>query len=223
MTDTKANGNGHYDHAKMEADNILAGIKDDTPARLLKFRDGGYFVGSDPVALGTKFFAIVTDWQKVWIKFIDKKMVDHKSYRPARREIPPERDELDDVHLIGSKGTDGRSNDPWTYQYMLPLENVESGEVLIFTTPSWGGRKAVQELSAEYSKRVQGGLVGCPIIELAAQDMTTQHGTTPRPVLKVVDWDDDTERSAPENLVKAVPVKRAAKADPDDMDDEIPF
>jgi hypothetical protein len=225
---TKANGNGHhYDEAVVnaltsEANFILAGIKDDAEVRLLKFSNGEFKVGSENVALGTKFFADVPKWTKAWIKFEDKKVVDRKLYRVARGEVPPDRLELDDLHLANHKREDGMSDDPWSYQYQLPLEDVTTGAILIFTTQSLGGQRAVRELGDEYAKRAKTGLFGGPIVQLATQDMTTQHGTVSRPLFKIVGWEDDAERATPENsLTKVLPVQRADKAD--DMDDEIPF
>lgn len=227
---TNVNGNGrdteHFDITRENmadvADALRAGIKDDAEVRLLKFRDGAFFVGTDEIKRGTKFFADISKWTKAWIKFVDKKVVERKLYRVARGEVPPDRLELDDPHLANHKRDDGMSDDPWSYQYQLPLEDLATGAILIFTTQSWGGQRAVRDLGDEYAKRVQRGLFGGAFVQLAAEDMPTSHGVKSKPVFKVVGWDDDAEQSTPEHSVsKALAVK--AVKDPDDMDDEIPF
>jgi hypothetical protein len=191
-----------------EAENIRDAAKEDTFERMLKFTKGDFFVGDDQVPLGTEYLAHCVAWTKCWIKFVDKKLVAKKMYRVSRGERPLDRNDLDEIEKANT------DEDPWSFQYMLPLENMESGEVLIFTSSSIGGRRAVSELCNAYAKRKLNGRDGQPIIKLAADEMNTKNfGKVPRPDFEIVGWDDMTD-----DVVKAPPVTSEQE-----FQDEIPF
>jgi hypothetical protein len=215
-----------------EDENILNAAKQETKFdRLMKFRDGRdtnkwYFIQDDVIPLGTKYLAHATAWTKVWIKFVDGKRVAHKPYRVALKELPPPREELDDCDEASWPKRDGKPNDPWVFQHLLPLENLETGEVVIFTTATVGGRIAVSELAEKYAeqkiaKRRANQHGGQPIIQLAWCEMPTKYGTKrPRPVFEIVGWDETevSRASIPEETLT-----ENTAADDDDMNDEIPF
>jgi hypothetical protein len=207
--------------AMTEATNILAAVKEDASFKLLKFRKGDYFIKDDLAPIDVHYLMHVTAWTKEWIKFLDKKKVAHKPYRVSRGEIPPEREELDELDKIGSKDSDGKSNDPWTFQYLVPFENLSSGEILIFTTPSYGGREAVLEVAEIYGKRIIKGQHGQPIVKLASVDMPTKHGGTVRPKFEIVGWDETGTPPPEKALATAIPISEKTVAS--DLDDEIPF
>jgi hypothetical protein len=209
------------------AENILDAAQEDAAFdRILKFRKGGYFIGEESVALGTEYLAHAAAWTKTWIKFADGKVADRKLYRVALGERPPQREDLDSLDENNwPLGRDGRRSDPWVLQYLLPLENMTNGEVVVFVTASIGGRQAVGDLCKSYAKRKIKGQDGQPIIQLATGEMPTKNfGKVPRPLLEVVGW-DDTDVAIPEAaLAAAIPVKvKKAATKNDDMDDEIPF
>ena len=225
-TEIIRNENTSLSNNTTEADNILSAVQEEAGfEKILKFRKGDYLIGNDTIPLGTKYLAHAAAWTKTWIKFVDGKVADRKLYRVARGEKSPERQELDDFDLIGRKDADGKSNDPWVYQYLLPLENVESGELVIFATPSIGGQQAVRELCDTYAKRIKKGQHGQPIVQLAVTEMPSKKfGQVPRPNFEVVGW-DDSGIATPKDLAAAVPMRDIGKAAAkhDDMDDEIPF
>src|SRR5262249_41214056 len=153
---------------------------------------GLYSIDDEPVALGTEYLAHTTAWTKCWIKFADGEVTERKMYRVALGETPPEREDLDDLDLIGTKNADGMSADPWLFQYLLPLENTSTGEVVIFASSSFGGRRAIADLCDAYVKRT--GKTGCgqPVIRLAKADMPTRKfGKVPRPQFEIIGWDED--------------------------------
>lgn len=212
-----------------EADNIISAVQEDAFEKLLKFNKGKYLIGDEVVPLGTEYFAHAAAWTKMWIKFVDGQKPDRKLYRVARGEKAPEREELDDLELIGQKDADGKSSDPWVFQYLLPLENISNGEVVIFVTASIGGQKAVRTLCDTYARRLKKGQYGQPIVQLAADEMPTKNfGKVPCPLFEIVGWDDTGKDSLVAAEVAAtVPVKPtkkvAAKKQHDDMDDAIPY
>jgi hypothetical protein len=211
------------------ADNILAAAREDASEPFLKFKKGQYFVREDEVAIGSEFLAHTKSWLKCWIKFIDGQKVDQKVYRVFKGEKPPERDELCDLDQSEWPTRDGKPEDPWSYQYYMPVENLETGDVLIFVTSSWGGRKAVAELCTTYAKRLKSGGDGQPIIKLAATEMPTKnHGKVAAPKFVIVAYDDaerEVDTGEMVSTIKAQPEAPAKKiaATADDMDDAIPY
>jgi hypothetical protein len=111
---------------------------------------------------------------------------------------------------------DGKPSDPWVYQYLLPLENSATGEIVVFVTSSAGGRTAVADLCTAYVKRAKKAPnCGQPIIKLATTEMPTRKfGKVLRPLFEVVRWDDADDIE----LIEPAPLTSRG-----DMDDEIPF
>jgi hypothetical protein len=207
-----------------EADNIISAVQEDEFEKILKFNKGDFLIGKDElIPLGSEFLAHAAAWTKTWIKFVDGKVADRKLYRVARGEVPPEREELGDLdQSIWPAGLDGKPSDPWVYQYLLPLENMESGEVLIFVTPSIGGQRAVREVCDKFAKRTKKGEYGQPIIKLGTAEMPSKkYGKVPRPAFEIVGW-DNAETNSHEISDAAIPVEKVVVKH-DDMDDEIPF
>ena len=177
-----------------EVENILGAAQEDAGfEKLLKFKKGEYFIGEELVPLGTVFIAHAIGWTKCWIKFVDDEKVDCKVFRVALGERPPEREDLDDLEKDNwPEGIDGKPADPWAFQYLLPLEKTSDGEVVIFTTSSFGGRRAVADLCAAYAKRTtKGASCGQPIVKLAKTEMPTKkYGRVPRPQFNIIGWDE---------------------------------
>jgi hypothetical protein len=181
--------------AGTEAENILGAAQKDAPfEKLAKFRKGEYFKGEELVPLGTEYIAHAISWTKCWIKFLDGEVADRRVYRVALGEQPPEREDLDDLDQDNwPEGVDGNPADPWSLQYLIPLERISDCEVVIFTTSSFGGRRAVADLCAAYAKRLAKSVAGCgqPIVRLAKADMPTKKfGKVPRPHFEIVGWDE---------------------------------
>lgn len=184
--------------------------------RLLKFKKGVYYTDANVVDWGTEFVAHCVGWTKTWIKFKDGQVADRKMFRVAEGRRPPERDQLDDLQLVGVKDPKtGMSQDPWVYQYLLPLED-KAGELLLFVTSSVGGKRAVADLCKSYSRRTaRSGHSEQPVIKLSGTVMPTRNfGDIPRPLFDIVGWDSAREGirevKAPDSLKQ-------------EMDDEIPF
>jgi hypothetical protein len=113
-------------------------------------------------------------------------------------------------------GLDGNPADPWVLQYLLPLENPPSGEVVIFVASSFGGRRAISELCDAYTKRAKRGHHGQPIIKLATTEMPTKKfGKVPRPLFEIDGWDQggDTE---------VIPPTDPGPTLREEMDDDLP-
>src|SRR5215469_9824135 len=174
-----------------ELENLRAAAQEDAGfEKMLKFKKGDYSIADEPLALGTEYLAHTTAWTKSWIKFVDGEVAERKMFRVALGEQPPEREDLNDLELIGQKDSDGMSADPWLFQYLLPLEDVASGEVVVFCTSSFGGRRAIADLCSTYAKRTRKTGCGQPIVRLGTAEMPTKKfGKVPRPLFEIVRWD----------------------------------
>jgi hypothetical protein len=176
-----------------EADNILTAAEEGAGfEKLLKFKKGKYYIGDNEVPLGRQYVAHTTQWVKCWIKFADGKVADRRMGKVAEGYVPPERHDLGDLDKgKWQPGLDGKLRDPWTFQHLLPMEDVETGEVSIFTTPSIGGHIAVADLCKAYAKRAKKGLRGLPILRLGVFDMPTKaYGLVPRPDFIIESWEE---------------------------------
>jgi len=221
---TKATGTTLSTNA--EAEHLINAAREDGFEKLLKFKDGEYFIGEEQVPRGTEYVAHAIGWTKAWIKFVDNKVAERKIYRVSRGERPPEREDLDDLDKTKwPDGLDGKPADPWVLQYLLPFEST-SGEIVIFVTRSFGGRRAVADLCAAYGRRAaQNQGCGQPIIKLGKADMPTKYGKKPRPLFEIVSWNETDCDGEPARLATApdgaVGLPPAAVAQ--ELDDEIPF
>ena len=130
-----------------EAENILGAAQEDAGfEKLLKFKKGEYFIGEDQVLLGTEYIAHAIAWTKCWIKFVDGDVVERNVYRVAKNERPPEREDLDDLEKDNwPEGIDGNPADRGLFNICFRLR-ASDGEIVIFTTSSFGGRRAVGDV-----------------------------------------------------------------------------
>lgn len=205
-----------------EAANILNEAQSDAGfEKLLKFKKGEYEAAGEPVSIGTRMTAHCVGWTKAWIKFKDKKFADRKIYRVAKGDRVLDRDQLDERdEKLWPIGLNGQPNDPWVFQFLLPMEVCETGDLMIFVTSSFGGKRAVADLCNAYGRRaVRDRQAGQPIIKLQTAQMPTQKfGKVLRPHFEIVSWDDGAQsvREVPDQLLSGP----SAAAE---MDDEIPF
>ncbi len=201
-----------------EVENIQAAAKEDAGFdKLLKFKKGDYLIGEELIPLGTEFVAHAIGWTKCWIKFVDGEVAERKVYRISQGEKPPEREDLDDLEKDNwPEGIDGKPADPWSLQYLVPLESISGGEIVIFTTSSFGGRRAVADLCAAYAKRTKKiANSGQPIVKLAKAEMPTKKfGKVPRPQFEIIGWDEPS---------KDIDVAPPATTSEDEFQDTIPF
>ena len=138
-----------------------------------------FFVSDDEVPLGREFIAHCGSYARGWVKFADKKLVDTK-VRKVSEGKPLERNELDDPKLAGTE------NDPWVFQRYLPLEDLDSGEIIVFVSKSTGGKIALGGLLDTYQHNTHRGL---PIIKLCRGTFNTKSfGSKPRPDFKITGW-----------------------------------
>ena len=87
--------------------------------------------------MGTEYIAHVQHWVRGWVKFKAGCLVEHKVGKVADGFVVPEREELDETdQATWEKSPSGELKDPWSKQSYLPLENVETGEIVTFVSGS---------------------------------------------------------------------------------------
>jgi|HubBroStandDraft_6_1064221.scaffolds.fasta_scaffold1554654_2 hypothetical protein len=107
---------------------------------LLKYSKGHYFVGTDEIPMGTEYLAHVHLWVRGYVKFKGGALIEHKVGKVADGFVIPEREDLDETDSsTWETSPSGEAKDPWTKQSYLPLENLETGEVVTFVSGSVGG------------------------------------------------------------------------------------
>jgi len=162
----------------------IAEMGGDDFATLMKFdaNTATYTVDRDEVPLGREYVAHVPQYARGWTKFIDKQRVARKIFKLVDG-IPPERNELDE------RDKAGRDDDPWVFQRYQPLEDLETGELVVFASKSVGGKIALSKLLQAYANNRHRGL---PIVKLEISTFTTQNfGDRKRPDFKIVGWRSD--------------------------------
>jgi hypothetical protein len=136
-----------------------------------KFAKDGKFrkaVDDEEIPEGTQFVVIYDQIQGGWIKFMGK------GTPPERKQgnlfegfVPPDRETLGDLDQNEwEEGLSGKPADPWQFQLLVPLQNVEMGELFVFNTSSITGRRAVDSLIAACGRMQQTEPDDYPVIKL---------------------------------------------------------
>ncbi|HEY7232237.1 MAG TPA: hypothetical protein VH934_07530 [Xanthobacteraceae bacterium] len=146
-----------------------------------------YFVGEDEVPLGREFIAHCDQYARGWTKFVDKVPVDVRVFKIGNGK-PPERHELDELQLADTE------NDLWVFQRFLPLEDLETGEIIVFVSKSVGGKIALGDLLSTFGANAHRGL---PMVKLATGSFNTKSfGKKPRPVFVIMGYSGgDTKKT----------------------------
>jgi hypothetical protein len=198
---------------------------------LLKFSKGKYFIGDDEVT-GQERIAHVPAAVYGFVKFWDGKPVAQRIGRIADGFQLPDRDDLgDNDKKEWQRDSTGKEKDPWSKQYYVPMEDIDSGEITTFVTGSDGGEKALGKLFDAFARNVRNGQNGLPVIKLLSGSYRhREFGRIETPDFQVVSWDGGTVIAPPP--ASGNPPPAAAKDDPistgrprknSDMDDDIPF
>jgi hypothetical protein len=179
--------------------------------KILKFQKGKYFVGDDELAINSELIAHVTQLARGWVKFKNGELVDRRIGKVIDGFVAPQRKDLDDNdQSMWEKNERGERRDPWVSQSYLPLENPETGEVIVFVSGSAGGRGAIGALVNIASRNLHKGQ---PIIQLGVRSYKhKQFGRIENPDFPIVGW-----TGAIGGVPLALPSKHPA------FDDEIPW
>jgi hypothetical protein len=191
----------------------------------LAFVKGTWKLGRDKVEVNGSQYGARVDWALAgWAKWWDGRIVDYRIGYIADRYVPPRREELGD-HDEEQWELWNHGRDPWQLAWSLPLFNQISGEEVLWTTDTIGGKDALAALLTAYADRVDSKPTDgatLPVIELGSS--TYKHptrGDIATPALDIVGWALPPNKPRPP-LPKAEPPKAIA-APSSDMDSELPF
>jgi hypothetical protein len=184
---------------------------------LLKFGDWRWSKGKEGTEVedGTKLVALQT--RAAWVKWNDSKPCEYKM-RIAGKALP-EREELGDTdESKWPLGPDKQAKDPWQNTRFVYLIDPLTAEAFTFSTSSWGGRGAVNDLAAAISRVRAARPNAVPLIELQAQPHQTKFGRKSKPFFKVIEWRGD-DLAPPTTAPTPKPLPAPANA----FDDQIPW
>jgi hypothetical protein len=197
--------------------------------RLLKHKKGHYFIRDEEIPLGKEYIAHCVGWAKEWVRFEAGQPTARLTYRMIDGKQPPERDEIPaelerrgiDILAMDEQeisqwppGLNGPHSDPWSLQFMLPLQDKDTDEVVVFVTSAEWGKPAVAALCAVYGRRKK-RLFDCgqPIIKIGTAERTGRYGKNFAPTFEIVGWDD-----ADHDVVRSVSIEQD-----NELNDEIPY
>jgi hypothetical protein len=192
---------------------------------LLKFADWRWTAGKGgtEIETGTRLVALAT--AAMWVRWENGKPAEHRVREPGRRL--PDREELGLLDEDAwEDGPGGEPQDPWQNTRLVYLVDPQTAEAFTFSTSSWGGRGAVNDLGDQIARMRTVRRDAVPIVELQAAEMPTKHGRKSKPVFKVVGWKSaDGDKPTPaERQISAREVQQAKQTiAAREMDDEIPF
>jgi hypothetical protein len=174
------NDDGWGDAAAESGEYIIKGS-------LLKFADWKWTKGKESIEVkhGTAFVALGTT--AAWVKWSGGKPIEYKVRQAGHRL--PDRDELGDLEEGDWElGPDNKPKDPWANTRFIYFVDPTSAQAYTFSTSSWGGRQAVNDL-AEQIQRARFGKPGTsPLVELQSEPWLTKFGRKSKPFFKVIDW-----------------------------------
>jgi hypothetical protein len=173
-------------------------------------------IDDEEIPEGTEFVVIYDQVQGGWIKFTGK------GNPPVRKQgavfggfVPPPRSELgDEDRSEWDTDLSGKPADPWQFQLLIPMQNVETGELFVFQTTSLTGRRAADNLIGLCGRMEKNEPEHYPVIKLRISGFNHRDervGWVKTPAF---------ERVGKATKANTTMAETAASAD---MDDVIPF
>ena len=155
------------------ANAYLSGHATPTRGEMFKFdgKGGCYKKISDGTVVpeGTQFIVVYPRTQVGWIKFqgkgqqpVRKMGAIFDGFTPATRESSGDTDES-----LWDRDLNGRPQDPWVQQILLPMQNVATEELMIFVAASLTTRSEADALIGQCERMRRTEPNDYPIIKLA--------------------------------------------------------
>jgi hypothetical protein len=121
----------------------------------LKFTKGDWTLGEDgkKVPEQARFVVCMDECYRGWVRWHDGKPTDHLIGRVVDRHHVPRREELGDLDESKWETADnGARRDPWQRTVYVAMRDLNTDEIVCFTSSSDGGRKAVAKLLDRYDR-----------------------------------------------------------------------
>ena len=173
------------------ADVMLAETASSNP--LLRFKKGEFFIGDDEVEVGHEYIAYPFDAMRGFVQWKDDTVVEQRLGR-IRDAFILEREDLPE-------------NEDWKPQYVLPLEDPETGEFVAFVSGSFGGKKAIHNLINTTARTVKAGRSeATPLIRLAVGSFTSkEYGKIACPSFEIVKQTVEVKPTIKEEMSDGIP------------------
>ena len=130
-----------------EIENVIEATRDDVGQGIvLEFKKGNYYLNKlTPVPHGTKYRVYCVELTKEWVKFFGGRVVERHTYKTKYGEKPVEREALgdNDREKWELSPFDNKPADPWQLQFLVPFEDIVTGDFCL------GAASAVCLLGAE--------------------------------------------------------------------------
>jgi hypothetical protein len=135
----------------------LATVDDGPAGRLVKFapKTNTYVAidSGEEIDTSVGYAALCDQLMAGWIRFREGEEPQKIMGVIADGFMPPEREQLGDLDKSEwPDGLDGEKADPWREQLLLPLQNVETAEVVVFSALTPTSRNAVNRLLRHYQR-----------------------------------------------------------------------
>jgi hypothetical protein len=186
--------------------------------KFLLFKKGDWVAGEgkEPVALGTRYVAIMSEALRGWVHWYGGKVTERRIGRVVDRFRPPPRETLGDTDVSAWEVSPQGPKDPWALTAYLGLrDSGDEGEKFVFSTASVGGHGAFRKLSEAYGRRTPKNRNKLPVVEIGTGSYPHEEwGKVLFPTFKIVGWVDDPD--APATAAMTQPVTPV-------LDDAIPF
>jgi hypothetical protein len=200
-------------------DNLAAAIA----GELLTFRKGKWCIGEakEPVADDARFLCNMEEIWTGWVRWFDKKPVEHRIGRLIDFPRKITREELGHTDKnLWETDLAGVPRDPWAPTDRLVMRAIDRDELVTFSTSSVGGRFALAKLCSSFARSRKKHEMKYPVVVLGSETYEHEsYGEIAKPNFKIVDWaywDDDHAGSRPMALAPAEEIAH-------ELDDAIPF
>jgi hypothetical protein len=159
--------------------------------KLLRFRKGEFLAGEDDTEIkpGTLLVANMGELLVGWVKWFDRKPVEHIMGRVAEGFQPPLRRDLGDLDTHAwDEDAAGKAKDPWQLtNYLLCMD--DSTQLYTFVTSSKTGLNSIGKLSKAYGRQLHQHTDEWPVVQLAVSSYESpDFGRVPYPEFPIVSW-----------------------------------
>lgn len=193
------------------------------PGARLKFAKGEWTLDGQTVGSGEEFVTVPSSITRAMERWQSKRITDRVVARLGERLVP--RSELGDHDRSRwETGLDGRERDPWGEVHYLGLRRLDDNSLVVFSTSSDGGRKAIAQIAKAAASRPG----EAPIVTLGSNSYPHRSfGQITTPTFDVAGWEPTAPEASPAPApVAALAAPKAAvgqesKAAPDRLNDDV--